>query len=259
MLPSLDYQMVSRRIQHFISDRVKEAKANGIIIGLSGGIDSTVTAHLAAATLPKEKVIGLILPVNKITPKKEVEDAKETAMHLGINIKYVDISNILNSYMMHLEKGSLAEGNLIARIRMSLLFYYANLTNRLVMGTSDRSEILIGYFTKYGDGGSDLLPIGGLYKTQVRELGRYIGVPEKIIEKASSPHLWTNHFAESDIGFPYEIIDRILYLWKDRRIDLDEVSHIIGNSEAVQSVFKMNQKSQHKREFPKICVLSDFE
>ena len=134
---------------------------------------------------------------------------------------------------------------------MSLLYYVANSKNLLVVGTGDRSEILIGYFTKYGDGGVDFLPIGDLYKTQVRWLGKHLGVPENILTKPSSPQLWPGHKAEEELGVTYDRIDLILHAIFDLRMEAEEVRKQFG--EDVDRVLELHAKSSHKRAMPPIA------
>lgn len=254
-LLNLDYESVSTQIQHFISNYVGEAGADGAVIGLSGGIDSTVVAHLTVKALSSKKVLGLILPDSTVTPKADIEDAQDTAKRLGIKSQLIDITSIHNAFMKHLTAGKIPEGNLRARIRMCFLYYHANLDNRLVIGTGDRSEILIGYFTKYGDGGVDTLPIGGLYKTQVKMLAKHLDIPNKIIEKQSSPRLWSGHTAKDELGLPYETIDPILHLLFDLNIPPEEAANLLGNTESVGRILEMNSRSQHKRIMPNTCPI----
>ena len=246
---------VSLLIQGFISNSVTNAQADGVVIGLSGGVDSTVAVNLAAKALPRERILALSLPDYQITPKKDIDDVESIAKNLGIELRSIEITDIYNSFLKHLEKDKIVEGNLKARIRMSLIYYHSNLHNKIVIGTGDRSEILLGYFTKYGDGGSDILPIGDLYKTQVRILGRHLKVPEQILEKESSPYLWENQTAEEEIGLPYEKIDKILYLLYDRNKTPEEVGRITGDSSAVKKVLNMNKQSHHKRNQSPICKI----
>ena len=154
-------------------------------------------------------------------------------------------------YSNHLEPDDLALGNLRARIRANIIYYYANLKNLLVLGTSDRSEYLIGYYTKFGDGSADLLPIVSLYKTQLREFAKTLGVPNNIITKKSSPHLWKEHLAEVEIGLSYEVIDSILYCLVDKKMSIDETIQATEiQRDAVEKINHMFQNSQHKRILP---------
>jgi NAD+ synthase len=153
---------------------------------------------------------------------------------------------------MVLEPEDRALGNLRARIRMNVLYYYANLKNLIALGSSDKSEFNIGYFTKFGDGAADVLPIVSLYKTQVRELARHLGIDEKIITKKSSPHLWPNHEAEHEIGADYEQIDVILYCLIDKKLSLeDAVKESQIDIEIVEKIHRMYKNSEHKRINPK--------
>jgi len=254
-LLSLDYRGVSDRIRSFILSRVEDAHLDGVVLGMSGGLDSTVTAYLTAEALPNNRVLALIMPDYHTTPQGDVKDAEEVAKKLGVKRRLIDITPIHEAFLKHLKGELVAEGNLRARIRMCILYYHANLERRLVIGTGDRSELLIGYFTKYGDGGVDILPLGGLYKTQVRELGRHLGVPNKIVEKRSSPRLWAGQTAEGELGLPYETIDPILHLLYDRGLKPDEAAERIGDRQAVDRVLEMYRFSGHKRSTPTICEI----
>ncbi|MBI2183844.1 MAG: NAD+ synthase [Thaumarchaeota archaeon] len=246
-----NYEPIAQQIQEFIFDKKDEAGAEGAVIGLSGGIDSTVSAYLACKALGKEKVLGLIMPDSRVTPKQDVNDAKAVSRALQIESKNIDISRIHVKYMTKLHPHRVAEGNLRARIRMSILYYHANLLNQLVLGTGDRSEALIGYFTKYGDGGVDLQPLAGLYKTQVRELGRHLGVSTQIIAKKSSPRLWRGHGAEAEIGATYEDIDRILYAIFDLKLSEEQTAEETGlDTKLVDRVMTMHRQTAHKRTIP---------
>ncbi len=251
----MDYEDVSGRIQRFIASRVDDAGVKGVVVGLSGGVDSTVTAYLAAMALSKVKVLGLILPDYKTTPQEDVADAEDVVKSLGIKRGFIDITGIHDVFMQHLKRDKVAVGNLRARIRMSLLYYHGNLEDRLVVGTGDRSEILVGYFTKYGDGGTDILPIGGLYKTQVRALGTHLDVPKRVVEKQSSPRLWAKHTAEGELGLPYKTIDPALHLLFDRNTPPEETARIFGDRKVVETVLEMYRRSGHKRITPEICEI----
>ena len=260
-IPRLDYDYVIERIASFIRDSVKRARATGVVIGLSGGIDSSVTAVLAVKALGRERVTGLILPDSETTPMEDVQDARELAESLRISHFQLDIHDIFQVYGRMLpfygEQFKVANGNLRARIRMTILYYYANISNKLVCGTGDKSELLLGYYTKYGDGGVDILPIADLYKTQVRELARRLGLPKKICEKPSSPRLWPGQMAEAELGITYEEIDQILYLYVEQNKSAEEIIEETGISpEKVREVIERVHRNEHKRLPPPIAKVS---
>ena len=260
---NLDWDKVIEKIIDFIKEKVNNSKSNGIVLGLSGGLDSSVVATLCVKALGKDKVIGLILPDERITPKEDIKDAIELAEKLGIKYYIIKIDDIYNAFSsinpIHNENNKVACGNLRARIRMALLYYFANANNFLVAGTGDKSEILIGYFTKFGDGAADLLPIGDLYKTQVRMFAKYLGLPNKIIEKPSSPRLWKNHLAEKEIGLDYKTIDLILYGLFDLKMEKEEIASKFNISKnIIEKVINMVKNSQHKRSMPPIAKISNF-
>jgi len=242
-----DYSSIADRIQNGLQQKIEETNTKGVILGLSGGIDSAVIAYLCN-NIVKEKTLALIMPDSKISPESETSDAIKIIDTLGMDYKLLDINSIHKEFSMVLEPGDRALGNLRARIRMNILYYYANLKNLVVLGSSDKSEFNIGYFTKFGDGAADVLPIVSLYKTQVRELARHLEIDEKIIAKKSSPHLWPNHEAEHEIGVDYEEIDIILYCLLELKLPIDEVIKVSEIDEKkVQKVYQLYKKSAHKR------------
>ncbi len=242
-----DYSSIIKKIELFLKEQVSISKTNGLILGLSGGIDSVTTAFLCAKVF-KEKTLALVMPDSKISPKEETEDALKIIEDLGIDYKLIDINFIVSEYSKYIEPNKKALGNLRARIRSDLLYYYANSKNLLVVGTSDKSEFFIGYFTKFGDGAADILPIVSLYKTQVRELAKYLGVPNTIIVKKSSPNLWLDHDAEEEIGAKYEEIDLILHCIVDKKLSVDETIEITNiNEKIVNRINLLYKTSEHKR------------
>lgn len=250
----IDYDYVTRRITDFIRSYVRDSGATGAVIGLSGGVDSSVTAYLLVKALGRDNVIGLILPY-KTTPPEDIRDAKYVAEALGIKYYYIDIGRIRSSFAESIpefdESDRIAAGNLLPRIRMTLLYYFANKFNKVVAGTGDKSELLIGYFTKYGDGGVDILPIGDLYKTQVRYLGRYLGLPDSIAFKPSSPRLWEGQTAEGELGLRYEDIDVILHALVDYRMSIEQAAEATGKPiELVNAVWRRVLNTEHKRKTP---------
>ena len=245
-----DYRKIIQSIESFLKNKISQSNASGVIFGLSGGIDSVVVAYLCSNVF-KKNALALIMPDSKISPKTETQDALKIAGNLGLDYKLLDINLIHNGFSKHLEPNETALGNLRARIRANILYYYANAKNYLVVGTSDKSEYLIGYFTKYGDGSSDLMPIASVYKVQVKEIARTLGVPDSIISKKSSPHLWKGHTAEEEIGFSYEAIDSVLYCIVDKKLSLDETTKKTGiDKTSVEKIYQLYKKSQHKRIIP---------
>lgn len=250
-----DYRSIQNKIERFLTDEVSQRQSSGVIFGLSGGIDSAVIATLCAKSL-KGKSLALVMPDSKVTPRTDTEDALKLVDKLGLEYKLIDISLIHSEYSKYLEPNSLALGNLRARIRSNILYYYANSKNLLVLGSSDRSEYLIGYFTKFGDGATDLLPIVSLYKTQIREFAKFLGVPDSIITKKSSPSLWQGHIAEDEIGLSYEEIDLILQCMTDKNLSLQETARLADiDLSLVDKIHKLYKKSEHKRITATICQL----
>ena len=227
------------KITRFIEKKVDEAKADGVVIGLSGGLDSSVVAALSVRALGKEGVLGLLLPSPTTNPD-DTRDAEELARSLDIQYKKIPLEPILEAFRGSLEVDKFAYGNLMARVRMILLYYYANLNNLLVVGTGNKTELSVGYFTKYGDGGCDMLPLGDLYKTEVKELAKELAIPEKIIEKTPTAGLWEGQTDEGELGIKYEELDNVL---KGK-----------AKSERVQELIKA---SEHKRRAPDICLLKN--
>jgi NAD+ synthase len=245
----MNFEKVVERICNFISDFVRSSNSEGVVIGLSGGVDSATVAFLCQKALGSEGVFGLIMPEVGVTPEKDVEDALKVAKILQIEHKVIEINEIIKVFKRRAgEKGKMAEANLKPRIRMILNYYHANDMNRLVAGTGNKSELMVGYFTKYGDGGVDFLPIGDLYKTEVFQLASYLGVPREIIEKKPSAALWPGQTDEGEMGISYAELDEILKLIErgEKRDD-----------EKFRKVLEMVEKSQHKRQMPPVAKVRD--
>jgi NAD+ synthase len=251
-LRGIPFEKIKEKVTEFIREEVKNKIA---VIGLSGGIDSSLTAYLATISLGKEKVLGLIMPDSSSTPYEDIRDALTLASWLGINYRIIYIDRIISSYLSSFDLADKkALGNLKARIRMSILYYFANVNDAIVIGTGDKSEIYLGYFTKYGDGGVDILPIGDIYKTEVRELSVYYGLPKSITEKESSPRLWPGQTAEGELGITYEVADRILYDLIDVKVSEQELIKKWGKSG--ERVLELIKASEHKRKMPPIALLA---
>lgn len=250
-------EYLSMRLRYYV---LEVAGRRGGVIGVSGGIDSATAAYLAARALGPENLFCYILPTSATT-SRDIQLAKTVIEKLRIpreNYELIDIDDIVKTFAERLRVDSpLIVGNIAARARMIILHAMAAKHNCLVIGTSDKSELTIGYFTKYGDAGVDVMPIADLYKTQVRQLARYLGVPEEIIVKPPSPALWPGQTAEAELGISYELLDSILYLRFDSWLNDDEVASRLGISkDVVERVLKMVKQTQHKRQLPEIFRLS---
>ncbi len=249
---AIDLARQQRAIVEFIRREVEDAGATGVVLGMSGGVDSSVTCTLCARALGKGRVLGLLMPTDH-TPAGDRKDARELASSLGIETREVDIGRLVKCFRQAVgTKGTkLASANIQARLRMAILYYHANSTGRLVVGTGDRSEIQIGYFTKYGDGGADILPIGHLYKTQVRALGELLGLPKRVTQKPSSPRLWPGHRATDEIPADYDRLDLVLHCLFDLGLSSEEAARRAGvDSSIVEKVKRMHSMSSHKRAPP---------
>jgi len=251
LLDETHFPDIQRTIERFLKHAVSEKKSDGVVFGLSGGIDSVIVAYLAAKTFGK-KALALVMPDSTVSPSSETGDALKIIGELGLDYKLIDIDVIHKIYSNHLEPDERALGNLRARIRSNIIYYYANLKNYLVLGTSDKSEYLIGYFTKFGDGSADILPIAQLYKTQVRKFAEFLGIPNNIITKRSSPNLWKGHDAEEEIGISYEKIDVILHLLVDTNMPIPAFINEIEDipKKDVDKIYQMYQNTKHKRILP---------
>jgi len=240
---SLNYEKIVHQITRFISEQVKSRKKNGVVIGLSGGLDSSVCLVLACKALGNNRIFGLIMPERGQTPQKDIINAYDLAHKLRIKFKEIHFEHAKKILLSNLPNDKLSGGNLSARLRMTLLYHYAGKSNLLVLGTSDKSELMIGYFTKFGDGGADILPLGGLYKSQVKILGKKLGLSKHIIDQPSSPRFWKGHVAEKELGLTYHEIDTILQYYLDNNLASCNLSKKKKNL-----VTDMVRKSQHKRE-----------
>jgi len=210
----LDLPLVTARLKRFIKDYLKKTKAHGVVLGLSGGIDSATVAALSTLAIGSDKVLALSLPEKETYNRTDIEHTKRMTEKFGFNLETIEISDILEAYYESIpafdENDAVSRGNIKARARMICIYYYANSQDRLVVGSSDKSETMMGYFTKWGDVAADISPLMDLYKTQVRQLAAYIGVPVEIITKPSTPQLWLGQLAEEELGIKYETLDLIL-------------------------------------------------
>lgn len=252
----IDPPEIKQRLVRFIEKTVEDADAEGVVFGLSGGLDSSTVAFLCAEVLEGEKVLALSLPEKGVTNPEETKDADKVAQMLGIDFRSMDISPILEELQQRItdfdEKAKLPAANVKPRVRMTILYYYANLLDRLVVGTNNRSEIRAGYFTKYGDGASDFAPLGCLYKTQVLELARLLKVPSSILEREPSAGLWIGQIDESELGISYEKLD-LIYAGLDLELEPSTIAKAAGvKVRVVNNFIEREQSTAHKLSMP--CV-----
>jgi NAD+ synthase len=245
-------------VEKFLAEKLRKVGAKGFVLGVSGGIDSAVVLRLCARAVGKKKVLGVLMP-EKDSSKEDFEDSVELCAAEDVEHRIVDITGPVEAYQKAL-KGSidrLSLANVKARCRMIVLYHFANTERRLVAGTSNKSEILVGYFTKFGDGAADLEPIGDLYKTEVRALAREIGIPDKIVKKAPTAGLWKGQTDEGEMGITYDRLDAILSGIELGLEEKDIAKRAETSMSEVQRIAKMVRLSSHKRKFqpaPKIGV-----
>jgi NAD+ synthase len=226
------------------------------IVGLSGGLDSSVCAALAAESLGPKQVLGMILPY-KDTYGQDVKDARAVAEKLGIRTRLIDISPMVDAYFSRYPaKNRVRVGNKMARERMSILYDHSALEKALILGTSNKSELLLGYGTIHGDMACALNPLGDLYKTQVRSLAAHLRLPSRIIKKAPSACLWPGQTDEGEIGLTYAELDKILYDLVDERKTGDEMIASGFKKETVRKVEALIAGSEFKRRMPPIAKIS---
>jgi NAD+ synthase len=250
---SIDPKEASTVIKDFIRTYVKNSNCNGAIMGMSGGVDSAVAAILCNEALGKKNFICLFLP-DETTPKEDFKHFESIVEKFNINYEKRDITNFVKQIndISLIKPDKYALANVKARARMILLFEYANMKKSLVCGTSNKSELLVGYFTKYGDGGVDIQPIGDLYKTQVWEIAKYLKIPKEIVAKPPSAGLWHGQIDEHELKMSYQVLDKIL-VGLEQKLEIDEIADIVNIKKSnVERIKKMRVKSQHKRRSPLI-------
>ncbi len=242
-----DYEKPRKIIVNFIRNYVNQAGFDGVVLGLSGGIDSSLVTTLACEAIGPEKVLGIMMPVDTERDATNVDDAKHLAKTLGIRHELFELKKAVAAFDP-LSLDRVALGNLTARLRMVTWYARANQENRIVLGTGNKSELMVGYFTKYGDGGSDILPIGELYKTNVWDLSNHIGIPERIVKKTPSAGLWPGQTDEGELGITYHELDSILYLTLEKGLTDKDIVEWGIEEEKVEKVMQLMKQSMHKRE-----------
>lgn len=232
-----------KKFESWFETFLSESKADGTVVGVSGGIDSSVVSVLLKQLIG-DKHLAIFIGIE--SNKEDKMDARLVAEKFDLNYKEIDITDVFNLLASKLPEGNMiARANLKPRLRMMTLYFFANFYNKLVAGTGNKSELMVGYFTKYGDGACDFLPIGSLYKSEVRVLAKYLGIPEKIISKPPSAGLWKGQTDEGELGITYEELDKALYLIEiGQEKNLDQATY--------EKVITMIKNSEHKRNLPVI-------
>ncbi len=254
---SLNTDIVQKLLVDFVRDEIHNAGFKKGIIGLSGGIDSTVAAFIAAKALGPENLLGVIMPYKTSNPSSK-KDAEYVAKESGIKTETVDITSMVDSYLqqangMHHLRG----GNIMARVRMIVLYDLSLRDRSLVIGTSNKTESFLGYGTLFGDMACAINPLGDLYKTQLWQLAQAMGVPKHLIDKKPSADLWEGQTDEGDFGFSYQQADHLLYFMIDERRSTTELKEMGFEPALIERVRDMIMKNQFKRCLPLVAKISN--
>jgi NAD+ synthase len=253
---SIDTDVVTEILVGFIRDEVGKVGFDRVVLGLSGGIDSALVAALAVRSLGSEGVVPVLMPYRSSSPESE-GDARTVSTQLGLEPLVVDISPQVDAYFERFPDADRGRrGNKMARERMSILYDMSWAHRALVIGTSNKTELLLGYGTIFGDMASALNPIGDLYKTQVFAMARALGLPQRVVEKAPSADLWEGQSDEQELGFQYAVVDTLLYHLVDERLTRDELRNLGFDDAFVDQVSRRLRDNQYKRRLPIIAKLS---
>jgi len=247
----IDLREVETQITRFIREYFEKTGSEGIVLGLSGGIDSCTIATLSAKAIGGRRVLGLMLPERETYREDDVKHAQTIVRKFKLKSRLCDITPVLEAFYGSIPifepSEKVSKGNIKARTRMIYIYYYANKSNLLVCGSSDKSETMMGYFTKWGDVAADIYPIMDLYKTQVQRLAQHMGVPEEIIMKPPSPALWPGQTAERELGIKYETLDLILYGLEHFMTGKEIAEQLIVEEELVNEIKLKWLSAEHKR------------
>jgi NAD+ synthase len=252
---AIDTYVARRVIGEFIRGQLRQAGFERALLGLSGGIDSALVAYLTAEAIGPDRLLCVLMPYRTSSPASRA-DAEEVVRRLGCASELVDISPMVDGYFDGAgEASALRRGNFMARMRMAVLYDRSVTWGGLVVGTGNKTESLIGYTTVFGDSACAFNPVGDLYKSQVRQVAAAIGVPDQIIRKAPSADLWPGQTDESEAGFSYPELDRLLFWRIDKRRSIDEVVALGFPREMVERVDRMVAGAEFKRQVPPIAKL----
>ena len=251
----LNLKEVHSELVEFLRESFKKAGFSKAVLGLSGGIDSALVAYLLRDALGKENVLAIMMPYKSSNPDS-LNHAKLVVEDLGINSKTIEITDMIDAYFKNeKEATSLRMGNKMARERMSILFDYSSKENALVVGTSNKTEIYLGYSTQFGDSACALNPIGDLYKTNIWDLSRYLKIPNELIEKKPSADLWEGQTDEQEMGLTYKEADQVLYRMLEENKKVEEVLAEGFNKDLVDNIVKRMNRSEYKRRMPLIAKI----
>ena len=251
----LNLKEVHNELVEFLRESFKKAGFSKAVLGLSGGIDSALVAYLLRDALGKENVLAIMMPYKSSNPDS-LNHAKLVVEDLKINAKTIEITDMIDAYFKNeKDASSLRMGNKMARERMSILFDYSSKENALVVGTSNKTEIYLGYSTQFGDSACALNPIGDLYKTNIWDLSRYLKIPNELIEKKPSADLWEGQTDEQEMGLTYKEADQVLYRMLEENKTVEEVLAEGFNKDLVDNIVRRMNRSEYKRRMPLIAKI----
>ena len=251
----LNLKEVHNELVEFLRENFKKAGFSKAVLGLSGGIDSALVAYLLRDALGKENVLAIMMPYKSSNPDS-LNHAKLVIEDLKINSKTIEITDMIDAYFKNeKEATSLRMGNKMARERMSILFDYSSKENSLVVGTSNKTEIYLGYSTQFGDSACALNPIGDLYKTNIWDLSRYLKIPNELIEKKPSADLWEGQTDEQEMGLTYKEADQVLYRMLEENKTVKEILAEGFSKDLVDNILKRMNRSEYKRRMPLIAKI----
>jgi NAD+ synthase len=252
----IDCSLIEKILLQFIQTEVKRSGRKNAIIGLSGGLDSTLSTFLAVKALGKEHVIAVSMPYQQLQAHS-VKDAQEVTKTLAIKSITIDIAPMVDAYFSQVrDANNIRTGNKMARERMSILYDLSQKYDGLVQGTSNKSELLLGYGTIYGDMACAYNPLGDLYKTQIRQLASHVGVDSTIINKTPTAGLWENQTDEAELGYTYEEIDKLLYYMVDKRYSRQQLLELKFQEAFINDIANKIKLSEFKRQLPRIAKIS---
>ena len=253
----LDLAKTEKMLVDFLREEVHKVGFKKVILGLSGGIDSALVAFLAAKAFGPKNVYTVMMPY-KTSSKESVEHAELVVKATGINTKKVEITPMVDAYFaMNEEMSSLRKGNMMARTRMCVLFDNSAKEGAMVLGTSNKTELLLGYSTQFGDSAAAINPIGDLYKAQIWALSEYMGVPKEIVNKKPSADLWEGQTDEQELGFSYQTADEVLYYLVDERLTPEEIVALGYDKKIVEAIIRRMKIAQYKRKLPVVANVSE--